>query len=181
MIIIDTETTGLDCLPETAPLSMQPRIIELAALKVDYRSLKVVDQISFLCHPGMGIPAEITKITGLKDEDLVGALPFGAHYEELVQFALGELFLVAHNLNFDRQLIHYELARMGKALQFPWPPRHICTVEITLHLGLVDRKFSTLWKYLTGEELKQSHRAMDDVLQLLEALKWLKKKKLLVV
>lgn len=173
MIIFDTETTGLPK-PSAAGLDAQPRIIEFAAVKVD-KKLKVIDKLEFLCNPGIPLDAVITKITGLKDSDLEDKHPFAVHYEALCNFFLGEDSMLAHNVNFDRQLLEFDLTRIGKQFNFPWPANHLCTVEATYHLKNRRLKLVELYEMAKGKPLAQTHRAMDDVEALLDCVRWIKK------
>lgn len=129
MIIYDTEGTDL-LKPEVAPLSDQPHLVQLAAIKLDSK-LKEVSRHEFLCHPGIVLPELFTKITGITEADIDGKEPFIAHYTALSEFFLGEREMVAHNMAYDSGLLRYSLTRIGKLLNFPWPIRHICTVEIS--------------------------------------------------
>jgi DNA polymerase III epsilon subunit-like protein len=175
MIVFDTETTGLPQ-PSVVSLDLQPQIIEYAAVKMDSK-LKVIDKMTFLCKPSIQLPAIITKITGLKDEDLADKPPFSEFYDQLCEFHLGETEMLAHNVDFDRKLLMFDLSRIGKQFNFPWPSRHICTVEATMHFENKRLKLQELYEMATGKPLEQTHRAMDDVEALLEVLRWLKKKK----
>ncbi len=174
MIIFDTETTGL-VLTDVTSLSKQPRIIEFAAVKVDSK-LKVVDEIDFMCNPGIEISPKITQITGITNDDLKDKEPFAAHYSELCDFFLGERSLLTHNAPFDVALLKFDLMRIDKVLQFPWPHKHICTIKETRHLKGKALKLINLYEMAMGKKLAQTHRAMDDVEALLDCVKWCVKK-----
>ena len=72
-----------------------------------------------MCNPGHSLDPKITKITGIKDEDLKDKKPFIAHYKELSHWFLGQRSLAAHNLPFDRKVLRYELERIDKLTKFP--------------------------------------------------------------
>jgi DNA polymerase III subunit epsilon len=60
--------------------------------------------------PGEPIPAEITRITGIRDEDVRGkAIPDG----EAVSMFLGCDFVVAHNAAFDRPFLQRRLPEIA--------------------------------------------------------------------
>lgn len=177
MIIFDTETTGL-VLPSVVGLELQPYIIDFAAVKVDLNKMKIVDQVEFLCKPPIMLPAIITKITGVKDADLADLDPFSNHYEEVANLFVGEFEVVAHNVAFDTKLLEFELTRMGKQFQFPWPMRRCCTVEATYHLKNRRLKMTELYEIATGKPLGQKHRAMSDVMDLWEIVKWMHKERM---
>ena len=157
MIVFDTESTGL-VKPGLARPSEQPHLIEVSALDLDSGR-----EFSRLIKPPVVISAEITKITGITNEMVEGAWDAASVLMEFAEFVLGTESWVAHNLPHDRDCIAIELTRCDLQFNFPWPIRHICTVERTNDLGLPDRKLTTLYKHLFGETFKQTHRGMDDV------------------
>lgn len=180
MILIDNETTGLKEV-STVPLEQQPRIIEFAALRLDDKTLKETGALHFMIHPGKGISLsdEIVKITGITDSDLKGQPPFAGRYQAIVDFFLGERTLVAHNLPFDRDVLAMELMRLGRPYQFPWPPVHICTVELTQGITGKYMKQEDLYQHFFGRPANQTHRALDDVRQLAEIVRRLRKEKMI--
>lgn len=178
MIIFDTETTGF-AKGDAVPLKQQPQIIEFAGIKLDPETLEEVERLEFLANPGIKLPSKIVEITGITDDLLKDELPFSASYGKLASFFLGETTLVAHNLDFDRKMMFFELARLGRQLQFPWPPRHICTVEKSYSLHGYRLSLAKLYKEATGEEFEGAHRAMADTEALVACVKWMREKGLL--
>lgn len=177
-IVMDTETTGLPN-SEGAPLDSQPRIIEFAAIKLD-DELNEISRLEFICNPMCQLSDIITKITGLRNSDVDDKLPFTNYYQQLCDFFLGCDKLVAHNATFDVSLLRFELQRMGKLCNFPWPSVHICTIEKTMHYHGYRLNLGKLHKKLTGEEhVNGAHRAMPDVEALVRCVKVLCKEELL--
>jgi DNA polymerase-3 subunit epsilon len=170
MIVFDLETTGLP-LAEGADLDLQPRITEFGAIKLDHQ-LKEIAELEFLINPGIPLDPKVTKITGLTDDMLKDKKPFVARLEEITNFFLGERVLVAHNLPFDRIVLQFELERLGKLFQFPWPPEQICTVEIGETIWNKKRKLGDIYQEVTGNEHKGAHRAIADVRALIEIIDW---------
>jgi DNA polymerase III epsilon subunit-like protein len=166
-LIFDTETTGLT-LPSVADPNKQPRIIEIGALLVEGE--KVIQEVSQLINPEIDIPKKITKITGIKDED-VQDQPIFADFS----FELSLVFekadqLICHNAPFDVAVLKHNLVHLAKHPQFPWPKEIICTVaEYTHELGKYP-KLTELYSHVIGKELKQTHRALDDCKALHEIL-----------
>lgn len=174
MIVFDTETTGLT-MKGNAPLTSQPHIIEFAAIKLNDETLEEVDRIQFLCKPPIELPPEIPKITGLTDEILKDEKPFVQYLETLQKFFFKEWTMVAHNLPFDRNMLIYELKRLNKAPNFPWPPEHICTIEKTYDIEGYRLNLTKLHAKATGEDhINNAHRAMNDVEALVKCIKWLR-------
>ncbi|MFM8865435.1 MAG: 3'-5' exonuclease [Limnohabitans sp.] len=111
VIVLDTETTGLDAKSE--------RIIELAMLSVlvDTATGHPVGQVTTyesFEDPGKPIPQAITGITGIDDTMVRGQRIDDARVAELVQAAD---LIVAHNAGFDRPFVE---ARLPVFANRPW-------------------------------------------------------------
>ena len=111
VIVLDTETTGLDVRRE--------RIIELAMLSVlvDTATGLPVGPVSTyesFEDPGQPIPAAITEITGIDDSMVRGQRIDEARVIEMVQAAD---LIVAHNAGFDRPFTE---ARLPVFAERPW-------------------------------------------------------------
>lgn len=159
-IIFDTETTGL-LLPSSAPVEKQPRIIELGAIAVSESG--ILGELSQLLSPGQEITAEITKITGITNEDLVGKPTFAEFLPQLKEFFAGADMLICHNAPFDSGMLRNDLIRAG-CEDFPWPETTICTVQEYQPLFGKRPSLKVLYHRIIGEELAQTHRALDDVM-----------------
>jgi DNA polymerase III epsilon subunit-like protein len=166
MIILDTETTGL-LVPGQSDPDKQPRIIDIAAVKID-ASGEVIEQIEYLIQPRVFLDKDITRITGLKDDDLIGKPEFPELFADIADFFLGEREMVAHNLPFDRGMLMWELIRMGREFAFPWPAVQIDTVEYYKDQFGFGPKLTQLYERKLKRKLDQRHRAMADVEALLE-------------
>jgi DNA polymerase-3 subunit epsilon len=178
MIVFDCETTGL-VRKQTAALVTQPHIIEFGAIKVDTETLEEIGRLNFLVNPRQPLDAIITKITGITDDDLKDKKVFYDHYEEIKEFFKGEDFLVAHNAQFDSNLLKFELMRAGKEDDFEWPKETICTVELTSHLEGYRLSLTNLWERFHRQKLQQTHRAVEDCEVLLDVIKHLRKEELI--
>jgi DNA polymerase III epsilon subunit-like protein len=174
MIILDTEATCLTK-PLGVPLNEQPYLVEFAGIKVD-RSLREVSRLEFICNPETPLPPDFIRITGITEADLRDKKPLVTFYPPLVDFFLGEKEMVAHNVDYDSSVIQFSLMRLGKLLQFPWPPVRICTVEASLGLKHFRLNLSKLHEIVTGKPHKDAHRAMADTEALLTCVRWLRKK-----
>jgi DNA polymerase III subunit epsilon len=163
-LVFDTETTGLP-LPNVADLDKQPRIIELALARVE--NGKVISEHEWLIDPECPLPAIITKITGLKDEDLAGKPKFREALGEIEDAFAGADVLIAHNAPFDTTLLEFELKRCART-GFPWPETTLCTVQEFMHLKGRRLKMLELYEMKLGKKLDQKHRALDDVRALCE-------------
>ena len=104
----DTETTGTD--PRSA------RIIEFGLVIFD--NGEVVERFQTLIHPECALPPEITRITGIKDEDLVGKPVFAELADELERRLVAQP-LLAYNADFDRGMVEGEFRRLGRSIALP--------------------------------------------------------------
>lgn len=89
-VAMDLETTGLN--------PRLDKIIEIGAVKV--RNAEIVDTFCTYVNPGRSIPEQITRLTGIGDDEVKDA-PFIE--EVMTQFLefLGEDYLLGHNIIFD--------------------------------------------------------------------------------
>lgn len=114
-IVIDLETTGL--------LHDADRIIELALRRFRYDRNGVITNIdipySWLEDPGKPIPPEITRLTGLTDNDVKGQFIDDQDAARLL--GTGTL-IIAHHSRFDRAWIE---ARLPEAAGLAWA----CSME----------------------------------------------------
>lgn len=168
--VFDTETTGL-LKPGVADLKQQPKIIEFAVAEID-AEYNVVAKHSWLINPGEDITPEITKITGLTNDDLRGKPTFIEVLPEIEEAFMGIHRLVAHNLPFDMGMLTNELRRIGREFAFPYPPNQVCTVQLASDMLYGRRaRLIELYEKTMGKPLAQTHRAMDDVMALVEVLR----------
>ena len=103
VLILDTETTGLDWRAES--------IIELAmlAVDVDLQTGKPVGEVEVyedFEDPGRPIPPEIVKLTGITSKDVKGQKLNEAKIKDMVERAD---LIVAHNAGFDRPFVENRL------------------------------------------------------------------------
>jgi DNA polymerase-3 subunit epsilon len=111
VVVLDTETTGLDQAKEA--------IIELALLRVDIDNatglpVGPVQVYDGLEDPGKPIPKEAVAITGITDADVQGKRLDEVRVAELLA---GADLIVAHNAGFDRPFVE---ARLPQFAQFAW-------------------------------------------------------------
>lgn len=104
VVVLDTETTGLDQNTE--------RVIELALLRVDIDNASglpvgPVQVYDGLEDPGKPIPPEVVALTGIRDADVKGQCLDTARVAELMD---GVDIVIAHNAGFDRPFVEKRLA-----------------------------------------------------------------------
>jgi len=102
-VIIDTETTGLH--PGGGD-----RLIEVAAIRA--AGPVVVATFSSFIHPRRAIPAEATRVNGIRDDMVVAAPPAPRVLPLLTAFSAGDT-LVFQNARFDLAFLNHELGHAG--------------------------------------------------------------------
>lgn len=163
-LVIDCETTGL-LLPSVSDLNDQPRIIEFGAVVI--QDGDVVQSYNQLINPGFDIETVITKITGITNDDLKGKPKFSDVADEIYAMFEGAEMVIAHNVEFDSTMVRNEFKRMNRDIVMP---ELVCTVQEFYHIYGRRMKLTELYRYFLKKELKQTHRALDDVEALVEIL-----------
>lgn len=164
LAMIDFETTGLTLAP-TARRELQPRAIEFAGCIVNDEGV-IEEELEVMINPGCEISDEITRITGITNDDLDEAGDFLQVWPTIEQFLDGVDGLVAHNLSFDAYILRNELDING--IEWSWPRVMLCTVELMEPLWGYRPRLIQLYEHITGREYEQTHRALDDVRALTE-------------
>ena len=172
LLFMDFETTGLikNCV---IPLNKQPHAIEYYGCIVDSETLEIENELDTLFFPPVEISAEITKITGIKSEDVIGAPKFAERADEIEAQMNACDFMVAHNASYDGDIMRIEFERLGRT---PRIPRLFCTVEQTYPLTGVRLSLTALHDLLFGEKFSGAHRAKDDVQALVRCYRELVKR-----
>ena len=154
----DTETTGL-LKPCCVPLKTQPRCIEICLLI--YEERKIVKQYETMVNPGIPISSVITRITGITDQDVKEKPSWRSISRTIADLIITCDCMVAHNFTFDRDILDYEMKRIGQEVR--WPIKQICTVEATEHIKGHRLKLANLYEICTGSPMGKTHRAEADV------------------
>ena len=92
--VIDLEMTGLH--PKT------DKVIEIGAIKV--RGGEIIDTYAMMVNPMMVIPARITELTGITNDDVKAGADMDEAMSGLIDFIAGEE-LVGQNVTFDYSFI----------------------------------------------------------------------------
>lgn len=148
----DLETTSRDI--------EKAQIIEIGL--VVFEDGEVVERWQQFVNPGVPLPAEITEITGIKDEDLAGQPALSEVIDEFVD-RLTRQVLLAYNHEYDLGVVRAELARLGRAETLPpcLDPFPFCWVHLR-EAGLTKKAtLGDVSQYL-GVVLENAHRAADD-------------------
>ena len=100
-VVFDLETTGLNNNPT---MGRMDKIIELGAVKIV--GGEIVEKFSTFVACKERLSKEIIELTGIKDEDLVGAPEVDKVLADFFKFTDGAC-LVGHNVMFDYRFVSY--------------------------------------------------------------------------
>lgn len=121
-MIFDCETTGL---PKDGPAY----IIQLSWMLLD-KDFKTMKKADYYIKPPIQIPEAATAINHITNEDVETK---GSPLDDvLIEFhldALKSYRLVAHNFDFDAQMIDFESSRLNLAVTAISNKAHICTMK----------------------------------------------------
>ena len=139
-VVVDTETTGFGNVD---------RIVEIAAVVIDPKTRKVVDEYDTLINPLRDVgPTHVHGITA----SMVSSAPTFLEASVGLSHFLNGNILVAHNLKFDERFISNEYRRIDVNFQ---PGRGICTLSLSgQKLADACSKFNI--------DLSNHHRALAD-------------------
>lgn len=107
-VVFDTETTGL------YP-GQGDRIVEVGCIEL-FNLLPTGREFQIYINPGRPVSEATVRITGITNETLRGKPPFESPdvVDRLMEF-LGDSPIVAHNAEFDRGFLNYELELLGRS------------------------------------------------------------------
>lgn len=146
--IIDVETTGMGV--------QGNKITEIAILVHD--GSKVLERFQTLVNPQSSIPYSISRLTGIYDHMVENAPKFYEIAKKVVEITEDCVF-VAHNVNFDYNVIRKEFQDLG----FSYSRKKLCTIRLARKLipGLPSYSLGKMCTQL-GIEIHDRHRAMGD-------------------
>ena len=149
-VVFDLETTGLS--------AERCRICELGAVRV--RGLELVDSFESLVNPGVALPQQVARLTGLRDQELRRAPSMAGVLRRFLAFA-GDDLLVAHNARFDQRFLERQLLlKHGRRLSEP----PLCTAALARRLleGRVRRVGLASLAHFFDVPTRPCHRARPD-------------------
>ena len=174
VVFFDTETTGLD--------AKTCQIIELAAIRIEQTgrgTLRMAANLDeFIRMPeGEKLPEQITKLTGITDEQLeVEGVPeadAAAKFTELIRDNRGPVLLVAHNAQFDLLFTREMLWRhVGDGEEMFEAADYLDSLTVYKDRRAYPHKLANaIAAYKLEDKVQNSHRAIDDVEALFEVCK----------
>lgn len=147
-VAMDLETTGLN--------PRLDKIIEIGAVKV--RDGMVTDTFCTYINPARGIPEHVTKLTGIRDEDVAGAPYIEEILPQFMDF-LGNDYLLGHNIIFDYSFM--KKAAVNQKIDFEREGIDTLRIARRFLTELESRNLEFLCKHYQIP-LEEAHRAYHD-------------------
>lgn len=160
-IVLDLETTGLD--------PANDKIIEIGAIR--FKDGEEEETFEQMINPEIPIPDFITKLTGIKDDDVKSAPKIDKEIVNLLDF-IDDSIILGHQVNFDAAFVEYLLRKSeqdftnwekesnrfkylkNKRLDTLFLSRIFLPFLPRMNLGTVAAHFNI--------DLENAHRAVDD-------------------
>lgn len=147
-VVVDLEMTGLRAKTD--------RILEIGAVKVENH--QVTEEYQRLINPGIKIPEEVQKLTGINDEMAGNGVTELEAVEGFFEFC-GELPLVGHNILFDYSFLKQYAVNHKKSFE----KQGIDTLKLSRKFlpELEKKTLDYLCEYLKIKR-ERNHRALED-------------------
>lgn len=157
LAFFDLETTGINVVKD--------RIVEISILKVMPNGEKLIK--TKLVNPTVPIPAEVTKIHGISDDDVKDAPTFKELAKEIAKFLEGADLAGYNMLRFDVPLLVEEFLRVG--INFDVSQRKLIDVQRLFYL-MEPRTLTAAYKFYCDKDLDGAHSAEADTIATFEVL-----------
>jgi len=146
--VVDIETTGNGYKGQ--------KITEISIFIFDGK--KIIDEFTSLVNPEQKIPYFITNLTGITEAMVRTAPKFYEIAKKVAEITKNTVF-VAHNVNFDYNIIRDEF----KSLGFDFKRKKLCTVRLSRKIipGLASYSLGNICS-AEGIEIAARHRAKGD-------------------
>ncbi len=149
LVVLDLESTGV--------WIEKDKIIEIALIKYHPDGKK--ETLHTRVNPGMPIPAVVTELTGISNQDVQKAPYFKDIAAKVYEF-LGDCDLAGFNVErFDLLLLKREFNETG--FRFEWEDRKVYDAQKVYHLN-EKRDLSAAYQFYCGKELVGAHSALAD-------------------
>lgn len=162
LVVFDTETTGLS--------PKNDEIIEFSAAVLEQRDGRpavIREYDNLIClSPGRFVPPQIQKLTSITNEDLAQrGISKTRLCRDVAEMFQGErTLLLAYNAHFDLCFLYYTLAQYGDAAILKGKDKLDLLTVYRDRRSYPHKLVSAIDSYgLTGQ-VRNSHRAIDDVL-----------------
>ena len=149
-VVFDLETTGLNF--------TDSEIIEIGAIKVKKGGI-ISEKFSTFVRPTKPVPAEITALTGITNEDVSTGVELEEALADFYKFTRG-CTLVGHNVSFDYGFVNFYGKKVGYDFSKDNTQDTYALAQKYLP-GMKNYKLKTVAEHF-GVSLKNAHRAYHD-------------------
>lgn len=152
LIVFDLETTGLDLVND--------RVIQISYIKVHPNGKE--ERANLLVNPEIPIPAFVSDLTGIKNEDVANAKPFKQIAANLEKIFKGCDFAGFNSNHFDIPMLAEEFLRAG--IDFDFSKCHLIDAQNIFH-KMERRNLAAAYKFYCGRKMEEdftAHRADED-------------------
>ncbi len=171
-LVFDTETTGIpkDRKAPASDVANWPRVVQLGWEIFDSREQRTGNEAYIVRPDGFRIPKDAEDIHGISTEKARRDGRVLADVLESFSGAVREArVIVAHNLDFDENVVSAELHRIGRPLRFHLKER-VCTMKAATDICKIPGPYGYKWptlpelyQFLFKKQLKEAHDAAADV------------------
>ncbi|MFP4473714.1 MAG: exonuclease domain-containing protein [Candidatus Omnitrophota bacterium] len=157
LVTLDLETTGT--------WIEKDRIIEIGMIRLEPDGdQKIFNQ---RVNPGMPIPAVVSELTGISNDDVKDSPKFKEIAQSVLDFLAGA-DLAGFNLErFDLPVLAREFSEIG--IDFRWKERAVYDAQKVYHLN-EKRDLTAAYAFYCGKPLEDAHSALADSQATLEIL-----------
>lgn len=152
LVVFDLETTGLDLVKD--------RVIQISYIKVNTDGTE--KRANIFVNPGKSIPAEITELTGITNEDVKNQPQFKGLAAGLAEEFKGCDFAGFNSNHFDIPMLAEEFLRAG--IDFDFSKSRLIDVQTIFH-KMERRNLAAAYKFYCGRKMEEdfeAHRADQD-------------------
>lgn len=183
LLFFDVETTGLPSSRHATYREVEawPRIVSISWVLAEQPGKVAVHRSAIIRPDGFAIPPGAARVHGISTEK---ALQLGRPLHEVLRELAGDIAdkapfrLVAHNLDFDRNVLFAELVRAGRMPPAPELLRSLgalptfCTMQSSVNVCRLPGRYGDykwpklveLHEHLFGDGFADAHDAAADVL-----------------
>jgi DNA polymerase-3 subunit epsilon len=158
IVFFDLETTGINVSTD--------RIVEISLLKISPNGRE--QWMTTRVNPGIPIPAKVTAIHGISDEDVANAPSFREIAKNLAAFLEGCDLAGYNSIKFDIPVLAEEFLRTET--DFNFRKRRYVDAQVIFHRK-EQRTLTAAYQFYCNKELEDAHSAKADTSATYEVLK----------
>jgi DNA polymerase-3 subunit epsilon len=176
ILVLDTETTGL-LKAGTRDFVEAPGICQIGALVMQpmgddqWEAWETVRSLDLLINPEKpNWEDDAIKTHGITPEKVKDAPTFFEAFDQIAEIARGCTYWAGYNIDFDRDILAFQLQRYGFERSFPWPRHTYDVLKVAAKKldmqGKRGQKWPTLqeaYEGVFGEQFSGAHNAFADV------------------